>query len=254
MPEEHPNIYAALLAAQMDVKTLAKDATNDYHKYNYLSATAVELEARRVLHANGLFVTCQYQVMCPIDIDKPVVTCHLRCFHETCLQDPQTHMIYDITTAMHAMDKGDKGIAKAQTGSRKYALMNLLAIPSTDDPEGDSSVDKDVEIKSTPVAKPATPKPPQQIQREAAATVGDSLPKFINAEPHPEGNPWYTMPITYCMLKERGQSVAGSFSFDTSGIDLPDRSENKHQRNESNDADGAWLEENSMSEFSKERH
>jgi hypothetical protein len=71
------------------------------------------------------------------------------------------------------MDSGDKALNKAYTAALKYFLIDLLQIPTGDDPEADATVDHDPPAKHTtqptPAEKPA-PRPtvsPDRAQLES---------------------------------------------------------------------------------------
>lgn len=193
--EQKPEITldAALLAAQMAIGIAAKDSTNAFHKYNYVSADAMVEHARQVLHAHGLtFTQVEVARMGDPDADgRPVEW--LRIDYRL------THAASGASlTVAHAMpavpERGrphDKAVCGAMTVSLSYALRGLLLIPREDENEPDKRDD----TKHTPPRllvsiprKDCSPSPsvPSRAAKESAPATGGPRPNW-QSEKWPAG-------------------------------------------------------------------
>ena len=65
-PEGTPTIHAALLAAQQSIRAVAKDATNNHQRYDYVSAENMIQHCRDALHRHGLTLTAGDVVLAPL--------------------------------------------------------------------------------------------------------------------------------------------------------------------------------------------
>ena len=80
-------------------------------------------------------------------------------------------------TSGEGMDKGDKGIYKAQTGALKYYLSVTFMVATGDDPEQDDKKEAKTETKAETKGK-ATP---EQI-RYITEAYGEKLPKLLEEQ------------------------------------------------------------------------
>ena len=128
---EHAALRVKLLAAQMLVRELPKDATNTYDGYAYTSADAIIAEARRVLNESHLIVRRHGWKIEPWLIDGFLcVRSHV------VVEDPvgggslSASIPYPFTVKRGT--QWDKALSAALTTSFAYWLRDLLAIPRTD--------------------------------------------------------------------------------------------------------------------------
>jgi hypothetical protein len=134
------DIYAALSAVMGEVSSVSKDERNAGQGFNFRGIDAVVNAVGPALRKHGVIVVprvqdCQYGT---IEIgEKRKATAHVRVIVEYIFiaQDGST---ISCTTAGEAMDQGDKATAKAMSVAFRIALLQALALP-TSEPDPDAS-------------------------------------------------------------------------------------------------------------------
>ena len=126
------------------VKYIQKAGFNDFHRYKYATEADVNEHVREVLAELNV-------VMIPNVVSHSVRE-HINAKGKTeyivtvgvdfTFHDGETGETITFRTYGEGQDAGDKGTYKAITGAQKYALMKAFMIPTGDDPESDSSVDR----------------------------------------------------------------------------------------------------------------
>ena len=133
-------IFAALSAVMGDVSSVSKDERNTGQGFNFRGIDAVVNAVGPALRKHGVIVvprvqSCDYST---IEIgEKRKATAHVRVIVEYIFiaQDGST---ISCTTAGEAMDAGDKATAKAMSVAFRIALLQALALP-TSEPDPDAS-------------------------------------------------------------------------------------------------------------------
>jgi hypothetical protein len=133
-------IFAALSAVMADVSSVSKDERNAGQGFNFRGIDAVVNAVGPALRKHGVIVvprvqSCDYAT---IEIgEKRKATAHVRVIVEYIFiaQDGST---ISCTTAGEAMDQGDKATAKAMSVAFRIALLQALALP-TSEPDPDAS-------------------------------------------------------------------------------------------------------------------
>jgi len=133
-------IFAALSAVMADVSSVSKDERNTGQGFNFRGIDAVVNAVGPALRKHGVIVvprvqSCDYST---IEIgEKRKATAHVRVIVEYIFiaQDGST---ISCTTAGEAMDAGDKATAKAMSVAFRIALLQALALP-TSEPDPDAS-------------------------------------------------------------------------------------------------------------------
>ena len=133
-------IYAALSAVMGEVSSVGKDERNAGQGFNFRGIDAVVNAVGPALRKHGVIVvprvqSCDYST---IEIgEKRKATAHVRVIVEYIFiaQDGST---ISCTTAGEAMDQGDKATAKAMSVAFRIALLQALALP-TSEPDPDAS-------------------------------------------------------------------------------------------------------------------
>lgn len=146
-PKPKTGLIAALVAAQTDVKPVAKDSRNEFHRYNYASADDVIAGARAALDNHGLAV-----FQAGWKFDAGMVSIHYEVQHATTGET----MGFDANLPV-IEEKGrpmDKALFGALTEGLAYVLRGLLLIPREDSSDTPSARD---DSKHTP--KPAAAPP-----------------------------------------------------------------------------------------------
>ena len=133
-------IFAAMSAVMNDVSSVSKDERNAGQGFNFRGIDAVVNAVGPALRKHGVIVvprvqSCDYST---IEIgEKRKATAHVRVVVEYIFiaQDGST---ISCTTAGEAMDAGDKATAKALSVAFRIALLQALALP-TSEPDPDAS-------------------------------------------------------------------------------------------------------------------
>lgn len=148
-----------ILAVMKEVGPIAKDARNEFHKYDYVSDAAVVRAMRDAMISNGL-------ILVPSHVERrhnPTLTDLTELTVEYTLIDVDSGESIKSFAMGDGSDKGDKGIYKAMTGAEKYYLTKTFLIPTEDDPEKEAKSKPapakswDAPKLSTQLEKPTTP-------------------------------------------------------------------------------------------------
>lgn len=133
-----------LVEVMKQVKYIQKTGFNDFHRYRYATEADVNEKVREVLADHNV-------VLIP-NVKSHSVREHTNAKGKTeyivtmevefTFIDGDTGEKISFTTYGEGQDAGDKGTYKAFTGAQKYALMKAFMIPTGDDPESDSGVDR----------------------------------------------------------------------------------------------------------------
>lgn len=133
-------IYSALNAVMGDVSSVSKDERNAGQGFNFRGIDAVVNAVGPALRKHGVIVvprvqSCDYST---IEIgEKRKATAHVRVIVEYVFYAGDGSSI-SCTTAGEAMDQGDKATAKAMSVAFRIALLQALALP-TSEPDPDAS-------------------------------------------------------------------------------------------------------------------
>jgi hypothetical protein len=158
---EVKNIYQALAAVMKEVGAIGKNQKNAQQKFNFRGIDDVYNHVQPLMAKHGVFSV-------PTVLNERT-------------EDRQTrsggNLIYRILTikytfyaedgtSVEAMDSGDKGANKAMAVGHKYALLQVLSIPTEDMPDPDSE---------TPTMKESDLGPRQQPQAGPENFQSDTL-------------------------------------------------------------------------------
>lgn len=201
------NIYVAIPAILSEIGAIAKDKKNLQQGYQYRGVDDVYNAVNPLLAKHGVFVTSE-------------VLEHQREERRSAADKALIYTILKVRFTFYAidasnvssivmgegMDSGDKSCNKAMSVAFKYALFQLLCIPTeVVDPDADSH---EVKAKGSPApAKEAAPDPPSGETKTVAGKIEDWAEKSGGT---PE-KPWQRLMIY----------VAGKpcVTFDTGFID-----------------------------------
>ncbi len=141
-------LYAAIVKAQASAKQIEKDATNQFHRYNYVSAEAMIGEAKEILAACDLAII---PVHSSIDdapsLDASDTEADYRKNARAAATIRASWLVVHVGGASHliscdwpvAPEKGrpiDKAVAAARTASLSYLLRDFLQIPRVEEGTG----------------------------------------------------------------------------------------------------------------------
>lgn len=151
MTTDDRNLYERIQAVSIDIMNLEKDKKVGEGKsaYKAVSDQQVVLAVKQSEQKNGIIsiplrqellksevvrkVKDGYETISYVDIVKMTVKIFL-------LSDP-TQFI-EIDSLGRGLDSGDKGLGKASTYARKYALLNAYKIATGEDPDLEKSKDE----------------------------------------------------------------------------------------------------------------
>ena len=139
-----------------DCSHVAKNGTNDFHRYKYATAADVLEKVNASLTKHGLASVVATNLLGSKEVTtakgnvEQLVTVEV----SVTLIDAESGESLTLKGLGSGQDSGDKSVAKAQTMAIKYCYLNSLAIATGDDPEADQRTDEVMQ----PKAKPAPPK------------------------------------------------------------------------------------------------
>ena len=144
-----------------DCSHVAKNGTNDFHRYKYATAADVLEKVNASLTKHGLasVVTPNLLSMQQVTTAKGNTEQLATVEVVVTLIDSESGETLTLKGLGSGQDAGDKSVAKAQTMALKYCYLNSLAIATSDDPEADQRTDevmqqKPAQIKSKSANNP----------------------------------------------------------------------------------------------------
>lgn len=138
---------------------LHKGGKNGYHKYTYLSHEDLMASIMPVLVKHGFYIS--HTEFSGLDVSGT----RTRIRYEVMIVHAESGIGKSAVAFGEGDDKGDKGIAKAQTQAEKIAWKTAFGLASSDDPEADYKTDKRVEeaevaeVEPRPISAAPTPTP-----------------------------------------------------------------------------------------------
>lgn len=155
-------LTAALIEAQQAIRSVGKDAKNDFAKYDYVSAETMIAECRRALHKAGLlFCRTHWDMKQTFENGVTTMVSSYLLSHPESGEDLK--MVSEMVVPPNQKQL-DKAVLAALTTSLNYMLRDLLLIPRADEPE----------VDNLPEPK-AAPKPPAPAKKQAAPSKGDPV-------------------------------------------------------------------------------
>ena len=135
-----------------DCSHVAKNGTNDFHKYKYATATDVLEKVNASLTKHGLasVVTPNLLSLQQVTTAKGNIEQLATVEVTVTLIDSESGETLTLKGLGSGQDSGDKSVAKAQTMALKYCYLNSLAIATLDDPEADLHTDEVMQPKPAP--------------------------------------------------------------------------------------------------------
>jgi len=123
---------------QRELKPIAETGKNTYQRYSYATARDILEPVKRICNQLGLFI---YLDVTSSEIEPGKA----RCTVKLTAVDSESGEELSINSCGYSEDRsykenrptGDKAIYKAITGATKYAVREMFALASTDDPEKD---------------------------------------------------------------------------------------------------------------------
>lgn len=138
------NIAIKLVEVMGECAYIAKNGTNDYHKYKYVTAEDVVSKVNNALSKQGLCTLVKPTLLSIEQVTNLKGNIEHLATVQIAIQliDSVSGEVMEISGIGSGQDSGDKAVMKAQTAAIKYAYMLSFAIATGDDPEADSKTDK----------------------------------------------------------------------------------------------------------------
>ena len=170
-------IAKKFIEVMRDCSHIAKNGTNDFHKYKYATAADVLEKVNASLTKHGLasIVSSNLLSLKNVTTAKGNIEQLASVEVSVTLIDSDSGESLSIKGLGSGQDPSDKAIAKAQTMAIKYAYLNSLAIATNDDPEADSHSDEIMQ----PKPKPARTKSTRHLLLLATIAAPISLKKLL---------------------------------------------------------------------------
>ena len=143
-----------------DCSHVAKNGTNEFHRYKYATAADVLEKVNASLTKHGLasVVTPNLLSMQQVTTAKGNIEQLATVEVVITLIDSESGETLTLKGLGSGQDSSDKAVAKAQTMGLKYCYLNSLAIATNDDPEADRHTDEVMQPKfAQSKTKPVNP-------------------------------------------------------------------------------------------------
>ena len=134
-PAQAKRFAERLSAALDDIGMVGKDGRNDFHRYDYTSAAAVQRAVQKALSKHGLFLSSTTEIVGTADYETKEKKPGERITMRTTITVSDGDESASGVGFGCGQDTEDKAPMKAQTASYKYALCALFCIGMGDDPE-----------------------------------------------------------------------------------------------------------------------
>lgn len=167
------NIASKLIKVSRECAAVAKNGTNDFHRYTYVQANDVAKIVNQALINHGIATTVTHEVLNFSSAtnkngkEEKVVTVKAT----VTFVDADSGETLTTTGLGSGQDIGDKATMKAETAALKYSYIQAFNMACSDaDPEADSSVDERMGAEKQRTANASTPKNPAQNNTISSST------------------------------------------------------------------------------------
>lgn len=160
---------------------VAKNGTNEFHKYKYVTAADVLEKVNASLTKHGLASVVATNLLNTKEVTtskgnkEQLVTVEVT----VTLIDSESGETLTLKGLGSGQDAGDKSIAKAQTMGIKYAYLASLAIATGDDPEADSHTDEVMQPKPAQVKNNT---PPTLACQDCGSAISQKVADYSKAK------------------------------------------------------------------------
>ncbi len=136
-------LFRKLLQVQQRLRPIAETGKNTYQRYSYATALDILEPVKRTCNELGLFIYLDV-------MESAIEPGKARCTVKLTTVDCESGEALSINSCGYSEDwsykenraTGDKAIYKAITGATKYAVREMFALASTDDPEREQTKPK----------------------------------------------------------------------------------------------------------------
>ena len=146
------NLAKKFVEVMRECSHVAKNGTNEYHRYKYATAADVLEKVNASLTKHGIASVVATNLLGTKEVTtakgnvEQLVTVEVT----VTLIDAESGETLTLKGLGSGQDSSDKSVAKAQTMALKYCYLNSLAIATSDDPEADWHTDEVMQPKSAP--------------------------------------------------------------------------------------------------------
>lgn len=138
--EPIPMIYSALAAIMEETKAIGKNEVNQQQGFKFRGIDSIMNELHSIFARNKVFIVPEVLDYAVVEktTGRGTILYYTRAkikFHFTTIDGSEVVS----TNVGEAMDSGDKGMNKAMSIALKYALMQLLLIPTQEDKDPDAT-------------------------------------------------------------------------------------------------------------------
>jgi hypothetical protein len=167
------NIASKLIKVSRECAAVAKNGTNDFHRYTYVQANDVAKIVNQALINHGIATTVTHEVLNFSSAinkngkEEKVVTVKAT----VTFVDADSGETLTTTGLGSGQDIGDKATMKAETAALKYCYIQSFNMACSDtDPEADSSVDERMGAEKQTTYRASTLQPPAQDTTTSLST------------------------------------------------------------------------------------
>lgn len=128
-------LHSKIAEVSAAISHVEKKGRNDFHKYDYAQAADVYAAVRDEFSSRGVTVV---PAITSVDVTEMGKNKMVSAAMEITLTDSESGEQMVVPWHGIGEDTGDKAIYKALTGSLKYFYIQLLSLPTGDDPEDDA--------------------------------------------------------------------------------------------------------------------
>ena len=161
-------IIKAIARVRDECGRIEKDGWNDFHKYKFVSESALTRAIQPLLAKHGLVIIPSLAADFKPYIDEKGVThmvCEFTLAHISGAVWPEKIRVFASGDDHNKNGHGDKGAYKANTGAYKYFLSRLFMVDTGDDPERDGSKKKPAARKrESPLPKAEPPRKDDDVK------------------------------------------------------------------------------------------
>lgn len=176
-----PKIYGAIASIMKETNAIAKSEKNQQQGFMFRGIDSVMNELHRLFAKYGVFILPEVQDYTVEEktTSKGTLLYYTRAkvkFHFVA-EDASEVCTYNVG---EAMDSGDKGMNKAMSVALKYALMQMLLIPTKEDKDPDATTPEETVPKKSNIP-PTQPQPQLDLNKAVASLKGAKTPEELQA-------------------------------------------------------------------------
>lgn len=135
MTETKQTLAARLASIAKDIGWIEKGGTNDAQKYKFVQESDVVAKLKPALAEAGVIVVPTHRLISVVPFTTARGSQQFLTTIESTFSFTDGAEFINVQTIGQGADTGDKGVYKAMTGAKKYALLQAFLLATGDDPE-----------------------------------------------------------------------------------------------------------------------